>query len=181
MLIYKIGETIDHVMRKINNETNIINEITNKESDMDNYTLHLIDDTLDKIITQTRKKIKITLKNKTEGRDKTIPKTKTKTVDKDKDKNKTIPETKTKDKDNDNTKPKTNIKTKDNDNDKEKTKLKTKAKTKINIRIKINNKVNLINKTNIRLAKAKTKVTNNIKSIYKAMRKSQDEIYSDDD
>ena len=163
MLIYKIGETIDHVMRKINNETNIINEITNKESDMDNYTLHLIDDTLDKIITQTRKKIKITLKNKTEGKDKTIPKTKTK------------------DKDNDNTKPKTNIKTKDNDNDKEKTKLKTKAKTKINIRIKINNKVNLINKTNIRLAKAKTKVTNNIKSIYKAMRKSQDEIYSDDD
>ena len=163
MLIYKIGETIDHVMRKINNETNIINEITNKASDMDNYTLHLIDDTLDKIITQTRKKIKITLKNKTEGKDKTIPKTKTK------------------DKDNDNTKPKTNIKTKDNDNDKEKTKLKTKAKTKINIRIKINNKVNLINKTNIRLAKAKTKVTNNIKSIYKAMRKSQDEIYSDDD
>ena len=163
MLIYKIGETIDHVMRKINNETNIINEITNKASDMDNYTLHLIDDTLDKIITQTRKKIKITLKNKTEGKDKTIPKTKTK------------------DKDNDNTKPKTNIKTKDNDNDKEKTKLKTKAKTKINIRIKINNKVNLINKTNIRLAKAKTKVTNNIKSIYKAMRKSQDEICSDDD
>ena len=41
--------------------------------------------------------------------------------------------------------------------------------------------MNLINKINTRLAKAKTKVTNNIKSVYKATCKLQDEIYSDDD
>ena len=40
--------------------------------------------------------------------------------------------------------------------------------------------MNLINKINIRLAKAKTKETNNIKSVYKTMCKLQDEIYSDD-
>ena len=41
---------------EINNETNMINEIIHKASEMDNDTLHLIDDKLDKIITQTRKK-----------------------------------------------------------------------------------------------------------------------------
>ena len=59
-LINKIGETINHVMYEINNERNMVNEITNKASVMDNDTLHLIDDKLDKIMTQTRKKIKIT-------------------------------------------------------------------------------------------------------------------------
>ena len=59
-LINKIGETINHVMYEINNEKNMVNEITNKASVMDNDTLHLIDDKLDKIMTQTRKKIKIT-------------------------------------------------------------------------------------------------------------------------
>ena len=59
-LINKIGETIKHVMYEINNEKNMVNEITNKASVMDNDTLHLIDDKLDKIMTQTRKKIKIT-------------------------------------------------------------------------------------------------------------------------
>ena len=59
-LINKIGETIKHVMYEINNEKNMVNEITNKASMMDNDTLHLIDDKLDKIMTQTRKKIKIT-------------------------------------------------------------------------------------------------------------------------
>ena len=39
----------------------------------------------------------------------------------------------------------------------------------------INNKKNLINKINIRLSKAKTKVSNNIKSIYKALSKLQDD------
>ena len=39
----------------------------------------------------------------------------------------------------------------------------------------INDKMNLINKINIRLAKAKTKVTNKIKSANKAMRKLQDD------
>ena len=55
-LINKIGGTIDHVMREINNETNMINEIIHKASEMDNDTLNLIDDKLDKIITQIRKK-----------------------------------------------------------------------------------------------------------------------------
>ena len=54
-LINKIGETTDHFLREINNETNMINEIIHKASEMDNDTLHLIDDKLDKIIKQTRK------------------------------------------------------------------------------------------------------------------------------
>ena len=48
----------------------MINEIIHKASVMDNDTLYLIDDKLDKTITQTRKKIKITFKNN----DNTIPK-----------------------------------------------------------------------------------------------------------
>ena len=94
-------------------------------------------DKLDKIVTQTRKKIKITLKNNHN----TIPK-------------KTS--IKTKYKDRDNTIPKNNIKT------------------------EINNKKNLINKINIRLSKAKTKVRNNIKSVYKAKCKLQDKRYLND-
>ena len=55
-LINKISETTDHVKREINNETNMINEIIHKANEMDNDTLHLIGDKLDKIITKTRKK-----------------------------------------------------------------------------------------------------------------------------
>ena len=63
-----------------------------------------------------------------------------------------------------------------------KTKYKDKENTipKNNIKTKINNKKNLINKINIRSSKAKTKVTNNIKSVYKAKCKLQDEIYLND-
>ena len=61
-LINKIGERIGQVRCEINNETNMINEIINKASVMDNDTLYLIDDKLDKIITQTRKKLKSHLK-----------------------------------------------------------------------------------------------------------------------
>ena len=96
-----------------NNETNMINEIIHKATVMDNDTLYLTDNKLDKIITQTRKKIKITPKNKNKYRNKTMT--------------------------------------------------------------MINNKKNLINKINIRLSKAKTKVSNNIKSIYKALSKLQDD------
>ena len=60
-LINKIGETINHIRHEINNKTNMVNEIIHKASVMDNDTLHLIDDKLDKIIRQTRKKIKIML------------------------------------------------------------------------------------------------------------------------
>ena len=58
-LINKIGERIGQARCEINNERNMINEIIHKASVMDNDTLYLIDDKLDKIITQTRKKIKI--------------------------------------------------------------------------------------------------------------------------
>ena len=91
----------------------MINEIIHKATVMDNDTLYLTDNKLDKIITQTRKKIKITPKNKNKYRNKTMT--------------------------------------------------------------MINNKKNLINKINIRLSKAKTKVSNNIKSIYKALPKLQDD------
>ena len=50
-LINKIGETTDHVMREINNEPNMIDEVIHKASKMENDTLHLIDDKLDKFIT----------------------------------------------------------------------------------------------------------------------------------
>ena len=79
-----------------------------------------------------------------------MPKTKTKTVDKDKDKDKTIPKTKT------------NIKTKDKD----------KAKTKIN------NKMNLIDRTYIKLKKAKTEITNKIKTVDKEMRELKRDLWS---
>ena len=69
-LINKIGERIGQARCEMNNETNMINEIIHKASVIDNDTLYLIDDKLDKIITQTRKKIKIALKNN----DNTVPK-----------------------------------------------------------------------------------------------------------
>ena len=56
-LVNRIGEVIDHVMRDIKNETNMIDEKIHKVSEMDNDTLHLIDDKLNEIITQSRKKL----------------------------------------------------------------------------------------------------------------------------
>ena len=91
----------------------MINEIIHKASEMDNDTLHLIDDKLDKIITQTRKKIKVMLENTittTKNKD-TTPTTKSKNKD-------TTPSTKTKNKD-------TTTKTKNKD-----TTTKTKTKNK---------------------------------------------------
>ena len=61
-LINKLGETIDQVLHEINNERNIINEKILEASEMDNDTLYLIDDRLDKIIIQTRKKLTSCLK-----------------------------------------------------------------------------------------------------------------------
>ena len=62
----------------------MIDEIIHKASKMDNDTLYLIDDKLDKLDKFITQKIKITPKNKTEDKDKTIPKTipktKTKTI-----------------------------------------------------------------------------------------------------
>ena len=59
-LINKVGETINHVKHEIN-KANMVNEIMHKVSVMDD-TLHLIDDKLDKIVIQTRKKLKSCLK-----------------------------------------------------------------------------------------------------------------------
>ena len=57
-LVDKIGEVIDHVMSEIKNETNMIDEKIHKVSEMDNDTLHLIDDKLNKIITPSIKKLR---------------------------------------------------------------------------------------------------------------------------
>ena len=56
-LVNRMCESIDHVMSEIKNETNMIDEKIHKVSEMDNDTLHLIDDKLNEIITQSRKKL----------------------------------------------------------------------------------------------------------------------------
>ena len=70
-LINKLDETIDHVICEINTETNMIDEIIHKASEMENDTLHLIDDKLNKIIKQAKKELKISSENKAEDKDKT--------------------------------------------------------------------------------------------------------------
>ena len=57
-LVNRMCESIDHVMSEIKNETNMIDEKIHKVSEMDNDTLHLIDDKLNEIITQSRKKLR---------------------------------------------------------------------------------------------------------------------------
>ena len=52
-----MGGALDHVMSEIKNETNMIDEKIHKVSEMDNDTLHLIDDKINEIITQSRKKL----------------------------------------------------------------------------------------------------------------------------
>ena len=56
-LVNGMGGEIDHVMSEIKNETNMIDEKIHKVSEMDNDTLHLIDDKINEIITQSRKKL----------------------------------------------------------------------------------------------------------------------------
>ena len=63
----------------MNSETNQVNEIMHKTSVTDKDTLHLIDNKLDKIIRQTRKKIKIMLENITPKTNTSTPKTNTST------------------------------------------------------------------------------------------------------
>ena len=46
---------IDHVMSEIKYETNMIDEKIRKVSEIDNDTLHLIDDKPNEIITQSKK------------------------------------------------------------------------------------------------------------------------------
>ena len=78
-LINKICETITHVLHEMNSETNKVNEIIHLASVMDKGTLHSIDDELDKIIRQTKKKIKIMLENTTPKTNTSTPKTNTST------------------------------------------------------------------------------------------------------
>ena len=56
-LVNRMCESIDHVMSELKNETNMIDEKIHKVSEMDNDTLHLINDKLNEIITQSRKKL----------------------------------------------------------------------------------------------------------------------------
>ena len=56
-LVNRMGGALDHVMSEIKNETNMIDEKIHKVSEMDNDTLHLIDDKINEIITQSRKKL----------------------------------------------------------------------------------------------------------------------------
>ena len=53
-----MGEILDQVMSEIKNETNMIDEKIYKVSEMDNDTLHLIDDKLNTIITPSIKKLR---------------------------------------------------------------------------------------------------------------------------
>ena len=48
---------MDHATSEIKNETNMIDEKIHKVSEMDNDTLHLINDKLSEIMTQSRKKL----------------------------------------------------------------------------------------------------------------------------
>ena len=56
-LVNRMCESIDHVMSEIKNETNMIDKKIHKVSEMDNDTLHLINDKLKEIINQSRKKL----------------------------------------------------------------------------------------------------------------------------
>ena len=56
-LVNRMGRAIDHVMSEIKNETNMVDGKIHKANEMDNDTLHFIDDKLNEIITQSRKKL----------------------------------------------------------------------------------------------------------------------------
>ena len=57
-LVNRICESIDHVMSELKNETNMIDEKIHKVSEIDNDTLHLITDKLNKIISQSIKNVR---------------------------------------------------------------------------------------------------------------------------
>ena len=106
---------------------------------------------------------------------------KNKLIEHDKDKDKDLPKDKDKDKDKTSTKDMDNTKTKNmtSTEDKDQTTTKIMVKTK-DILDQINNKVDIINKINKRLAKIKIKIAKKVELIYGSMCELQDEIYSDD-
>ena len=57
-LLNRICESIDHVMSEIKNETNLIDEKIYKLSEMDNDTLHWINDRLKEFIDQSGRNLR---------------------------------------------------------------------------------------------------------------------------
>ena len=58
-LVNGMGEVLNRVMSEIKNETNMIDQKIYKVSEMDNDTLHWIDDKLNNIMTRSRKKLRL--------------------------------------------------------------------------------------------------------------------------
>ena len=57
-LLNRVGDSIDHIISEIKNETNMIDEKIYKVSEMDNDTIHSINDKLKKIIIQLKQNLK---------------------------------------------------------------------------------------------------------------------------
>ena len=57
-LLNRVGHLIDHIMSCIKNRTNTIDEKIYKVSEMDNDTLHLIDNKLKEIIIKLKQNLK---------------------------------------------------------------------------------------------------------------------------
>ena len=57
-LLNGVGELIDHIISDIKNETNMIDEKIYKFSEMDNDTLHLINDKVKEFMSQLKQNLK---------------------------------------------------------------------------------------------------------------------------
>ena len=57
-LLNRVGDSIDHIISDIKNETNMIDEKIYKVSEMDNDTLHLINNKLKEIMIQLKQNLK---------------------------------------------------------------------------------------------------------------------------
>ena len=57
-LLNRVDKTIDHTISKTKNETNMIDKKIYKVSEMDNNTLHLISDKLNKFIIKLKQNLK---------------------------------------------------------------------------------------------------------------------------
>ena len=57
-LLNRVGDSIDHIISDIKNETNMIDEKIYKVSEMDNDTLHLINDKVKEIMSQLKQNLK---------------------------------------------------------------------------------------------------------------------------
>ena len=57
-LLNRVGDLIDHIISWIKNRTNMIDEKIYKVSEMDNDTLHLINNKLKEIMSQSKQNLK---------------------------------------------------------------------------------------------------------------------------